>query len=53
MDRPPADPAKMLAAWMEWDKGETTPCRVMADLKTAGLREVLEQLVADSAPADA
>jgi hypothetical protein len=43
----------MLDSWMQWERGETTPGRVMADLKTAGLREVLEQLVADSAPADA
>lgn len=54
MDRPPADPAKMLASWMEWERGESTPGRVMADLKTAGLRDVLEGLAAaHSAPADA
>lgn len=51
MDRPPADPAKLLASWMEWEKGETTPGRVMADLKTGGLREVLEHLVGETAPA--
>jgi len=51
MDRPPADPTKLLASWMEWEKGETTPGRVMADLKTGGLREVLEHLVSESAPA--
>jgi hypothetical protein len=45
MDRPPVDPAKLLASWMEWEKGETTPGRVMADLKTGGLRQVLEELV--------
>jgi hypothetical protein len=50
MDRPPADPAKLLASWMEWERGEITPGRVMADLKTGGLREVLEHLVADRAP---
>jgi hypothetical protein len=44
MDRPPADPAKLLGYWMEWERGETTPGRVMANLKTAGLRELLEQL---------
>ena len=49
MDRPPSDPAKLLASWMEWEKGETTPGRVMADLKTGGLREVLEHLVAEPA----
>jgi hypothetical protein len=44
MDRPPPDPVKLLAIWMEWEKGESTPGRVMADLKTAGLRDVLEHL---------
>lgn len=29
---------------MEWERGEETPGRVMANLKTSGLREVLEQL---------
>ncbi len=45
MDKPPPDPVKLLAHWMEWEKGESTPGRVMADLKTGGLRDVLEQLV--------
>jgi hypothetical protein len=44
---PPPEPAKLLAAWMEWERGDSTPGRVMADLKKAGLREVLEQLAAD------
>lgn len=44
MDRPPPDPIKLLAIWMEWEKGDTTPGRVMADLKTAGMRETLEHL---------
>ena len=44
--RPPADPAKLLAFWMEWEKGETPPGRVMANLKTGGLRELLEGIVA-------
>lgn len=51
MDRPPADPAKLLATWMEWERGELTPGRVMADLKTGGLREVLEHLAAPPSPA--
>ncbi len=46
MDRPPPDPVKLLSAWMEWEKGESTPGRVMADMKTAGLRDVLEDLAA-------
>ena len=43
---PPPDPKKLLAQWMEWEKGDLTPGRVMANLKTGGLRELLEQLAA-------
>jgi hypothetical protein len=43
---PPPDPRKLLAHWMEWERGETPPGRVMSSLKTAGLRELLESLVA-------
>jgi hypothetical protein len=46
VDRPPADAAKLLAYWMEWERGETPPGRVISNLKTAGLRELLEQLAA-------
>jgi len=46
MDPPPPDPAKLLAAWMEWERGDETPGRVMANLKTGGLRELLEELAA-------
>ena len=28
VDRPPPDPAKLLAQWMEWERGEATPGRV-------------------------
>jgi len=45
MERPPADPSKLLAHWMEWEKGETPPGRVLSNLKTGGLRDVLEHLV--------
>jgi hypothetical protein len=51
MDRPPVDPAKLLASWMEWERGESSPGRIMADLKTGGLRTILEELVAEQAPA--
>lgn len=44
MDKPPPDPAKLLEAWMEWERGEATPGRVMSNLKTGGLRDVLEEL---------
>ena len=43
---PPPDPQKLLACWLEWERGETPPGRVMSNLKTAGLRELLESLVA-------
>jgi hypothetical protein len=46
MDRPPAEPVKLLAFWMEWERGETPPGQVMANLKTAGLKELLEELAA-------
>ena len=50
-DQPLPDPAKLLAWWMEWERGETTPGRVMANLKTGGLRELLEELAATKEPA--
>lgn len=34
---------------MEWEKGDVSPGRVMANLKTAGLRDILEDLVAGQA----
>ncbi|MDQ1493123.1 MAG: hypothetical protein QOD57_4317 [Actinomycetota bacterium] len=46
MERPPIDPAKLLALWMEWEKGETPPGQVLANLKTAGMKELLEELTA-------
>jgi hypothetical protein len=45
MDIPPPDPVKLLAFWMEWEKGETPPGRVISNLKTGGMRELLEELV--------
>ena len=51
MDRPPPDPHKLLNAWMEWERGEASPGRVLSNLKTAGMREVLEALV-EAAPAE-
>jgi hypothetical protein len=53
MERPPADPVKLLAKWMEWEKGEVMPGRLLADLKTAGMRDVLEHLAASAAEAEA
>jgi len=44
-DRPPPDPAKLLAHWMDWERGDELPGRVLANLKTAGLRDLLESTV--------
>jgi hypothetical protein len=41
---PPPDLAKLLAAWEEWEAGGQLPGKVLANLKTAGLPEVLRQL---------
>lgn len=46
VDAPIPDPAKLLSLWMEWERGDTPPGRVLANLKTAGLRELLEATVA-------
>ena len=48
MDLPPPDPKKLLAHWMEWERGETPPGRVISNLKTAGMRELLEQLAGEA-----
>lgn len=50
MDVPAPDPKKLLEHWMEWERGDVPPGRVMANLKTGGLRQVLEQLVGEAAP---
>jgi hypothetical protein len=49
MEVPAPDPQKLLAYWIEWERGETPPGRVMSNLKTAGLRTLLEQLAATAA----
>jgi hypothetical protein len=44
---PPApDLTKLLTAWEEWESGEQLPGKVLANLKTAGLPAVLQQLIA-------
>lgn len=60
MERPPADPAKLLSSWGEWETGETPPGRAVSNLKTGGLRDVLEHVsieegvaVEGASPADA
>lgn len=52
MELPPADPQKLLATWMEWERGDNTPGQILADLKRSGLRQVLEHL-ADPEPSEA
>ena len=42
-DRPPTS-QKLIAAWEQFEGGEETPGKVLANLKTAGLPEVLRQL---------
>jgi hypothetical protein len=44
-EQPAPDLAKIVAALDEWERGEQTPGRTLADMKTAGLPRVLEQLV--------
>jgi hypothetical protein len=51
MDTPltPPDPKKILDLWMDWEKGEVEPGRLISNLKTAGLPVLLEQIVNDAA----
>jgi hypothetical protein len=51
VERPPADPAKLLSAWAEWETGENPPGRVMSNLKTGGFRDVLDHIGTDAAAA--
>jgi len=46
MDIPPPDPAVLLSTWMEWEKGDALPGKVLADLKRAGMRQLLDSLAA-------
>lgn len=43
-ERPGPDLIKLIAAWESWETGEESPGKVLANLKTAGLGEVLAQL---------
>jgi len=45
MENSPADPEKLLTLWNEWERGEVTPGRMVANLKTHGLPDILERLV--------
>ena len=51
-DRPAPDLQKLITAWEQFEVGEEAPGRVLANLKTAGLPEVLKQLAEEGwAPA--
>lgn len=43
-DVPPPDLNKLLAAWETFESGEELPGKVLANLKTAGLAQVLREL---------
>jgi len=43
---PVPDLAKLISAWEEFERGEQAPGKVLANLKTAGLPQVLRQLAA-------
>jgi hypothetical protein len=45
MEKPAPDVAKLLAYWEEWERGDETPGRVLANLKTHGMPDVLRALV--------
>lgn len=44
VERTPGDPRELLRIWMQWEEGQTTPGKVMSDLKAHGMRELLEGL---------
>ena len=55
MDRSPPDPSKLLAIWQRWEAGDALPGKTMSELKTGGMPELLETLLADAgadAPAE-
>ena len=45
-ERPAPDLGKLIAAWEEFEAGEQAPGKVLSNLKTAGLPEVLAELQA-------
>tara|TARA_B100000686_G_scaffold343899_1_gene425538 strand:- start:840 stop:995 length:156 start_codon:yes stop_codon:yes gene_type:complete len=45
--KPKPNPQKLLEQWMEWERGQTPPGRVISNLKTGGLPELLEGLIED------
>jgi hypothetical protein len=47
-NRSPADPAKLLDYWMEWERGDTPPGKTLANLKAHGMADLLRQLASAS-----
>lgn len=43
-EQPAPDLSKIIAAWEEFEAGEQSPGRVLANMKTAGLPRVLAEL---------
>jgi hypothetical protein len=44
-DQPAPDLSKLVAAWEAFESGEELPGKVLANLKTAGMARVLNELV--------
>lgn len=44
-ERPAPDLTKLLTAWQEFERGEEAPGKVLANLKIAGLGDVLNELI--------
>lgn len=49
VDRPAPDPAALLEEWMQWERGEVEPGRLIANLKKGGMRELLEEVARQTA----
>jgi len=43
-EAPAPDLNKMIVAWEAWERGEELPGQVLANLKTAGLPQILAEL---------
>lgn len=44
-ERPAPDLQKLITAWEQYEVGEEAPGKVLANLKTAGLPDVLHELL--------
>jgi hypothetical protein len=48
-ERPAPDPVALLEDWMQWERGEVEPGRLIANLKKGGMRELLEAVASAKA----